>query len=189
MTNIYKLLFYTGVLYTIVSFLLGNLFDFVDIDGDIDISGEMPWFTVSPLKPIVIVAFVTVFGGMGIIGELKNWSTIGNICIALFSGLLVAGILYKFVVVPLYKTQYADYISQKSLIGIEALVISPILKDSFGTISYHVNGNTYTSPAKHIKGKAVAQNTVVVIDEIRDNIFFIKEKSKKNNKRGVYNVQ
>lgn len=37
MTYFYTTIFLIGVIYTIVTFILGNLLNFTDLDGDIDI--------------------------------------------------------------------------------------------------------------------------------------------------------
>jgi len=156
---------------------MGNLLDFADIDGDVDMDGDLPWFTVFPLKPIVVVSFITVFGGMGIIGDLKNWPLAVNIIVSVLSSTLTAFLLYKFVVVPLYRTRYlSNSVSQQDLVGVDAVVATPILENGFGTISYTVNGNLYTSPAKHVNGSYVAQMTNVEICEIKDHVFYVKEK-------------
>ena len=73
MEHIYTVIFLVGVIYTVVTFLLGGLFGIIHLGGHIDTHIDTPngsgsTFTVLPLKPITIVSFITVFGGVGIMG-------------------------------------------------------------------------------------------------------------------------
>lgn len=184
--SIYGIIFWVGVIYTVVTFLLGGISGILHLDGHIDshldgnIHGHVdgynvsPTFSVFPLKPITIVSFLTVFGGVGILGSKNGLNEILIFIIAFFSGLLASTLLYKLVVVPLYKAQNTSAIYQKQLIGVKAIVITSVLKDGFGTISYAVNGTKYTAPAKHVNKEAIAQGQEVLIFKIEDNIFYVE---------------
>jgi membrane protein implicated in regulation of membrane protease activity len=196
MEKMYTIIFLVGVIYTVVTFLMGSLFSFAHLDGHIDAhtdcdigghldthidgAGTSPTLTVSPLKPIVIVSFITVFGGIGMIGTRYGLNSILTLLLALISGRIVSFMLYKFVVVPLYKAQNTSAVFQQSLIGVKALVISPIMEDGFGVISYVVGGSKHNAPAKHINKEAVAQGEEVTICEIKNNTFFVQSLSEKS---------
>jgi membrane protein implicated in regulation of membrane protease activity len=76
--------------------------------------------------------------------------------------------------VPLYKAQNTSDVSQKKLIGMRAKVISAIIEDGYGMISYVVNGKRYNAPAQHISKQAIAQGEEVSIYEIKDNLFYVQ---------------
>lgn len=172
---IFAISFWTGVIMTVVSFVLGRIFDFFDIDGDIDIQGHMSFMTVSPLKPIVILTFITVFGGAGLM-SMERWGSISSLFIALAAAFLVSFAVYRFIVVPLYRAQNTSAISQKELIGREANVALGMEGESFGKIIYIVNGNTYTSPAKSIDGAKISRGEKVVIEKIENNVFWVRSR-------------
>lgn len=184
--SVYGIVFWVGVIYTVVTFLLGGISGILHLDGhiDSDLDGQIhgnldhcnvsPTFSVFPLKPITIVSFLTVFGGVGILGSKNNLNEIVIFIIAFLSGLLTSTLLYKLVVVPLYKAQNTSAVYQKQLIGVKAIVITPVLKDGFGTISYVVNGTKYTAPAKHLNKEAIAQGQEVLIFKIEDNVFYVE---------------
>ena len=196
MEQVYTIVFWVGVIYTVVSFLMGGLFGLVHLGGHIDTHvdtgfhthidtafgghGVSPTFTVFPLKPITIVSFLTVFGGIGMMGTHNGLNTVLLFIMALASGLITAFILYKFIVVPLYKAQNTSDVSRKMLIGMQAKVISPIFEDGFGTIAYVVNGRKYNAPAQHIGKKAVEQGEEVIIYEIKNNTFFVQPLNEKS---------
>ena len=178
MEKVYAIIFLVGVIYTIVTFLIGGLFDFAHIGGhfdthidmNIDNHGMIPF----PIKPITIVSFITVFGGIGVIGTHYKLLAIITFILAIALAFIVSFLLYRFIVVPLYKAQNTSAVSQDKLIGVKADVISPILENGFGTIAYVVNGSKYNAPARHINNKAISQGEEVVIYEIKDNIFYVQ---------------
>lgn len=173
MLRFFQICFLTGTAYTVISFLLGQLFDFVDIDGDVDFDGDAAGVTVSPLKPIIIVAFTTVLGGIGIICMKSGLAAVIALLIAAGSGLFIAYIIYRFVVIPLYKAQNTSAPSQTELVGYKARMKLGTKGDSFGRVSYVINGNTYTAPAKSLDGKEINSNEDVIIVEIHKNVFFV----------------
>lgn len=187
MQKVFQICFYTGLLYTVISFLLGQIFEFAgggggdvdtsidaDVGGGVDLDG-LSVATVSPLKPIVIASFVTVFGGVGIICLKKDLSIILSSIIALGIGFMISYILYKFIVVPLYKSQSTSAVSDRELIGGLAKTTLGIKGSSFGRISYIVNSNTYSAPARSVDDMDIEKGTNVVIIKIEKNIFYVKK--------------
>lgn len=135
----------------------------------------MSWFALI-LNPIVAVSFLTVFGGLGILGlNYFKWGDAFTLVIAAASGVIVSSLLYNFVAKPIYRSENTSNVSREQLVGTLAEVTSSVLLEGFGTIAYTVNSIRYTAPAKHIDGKAVAQGQKVVICKIEDNIFYISE--------------
>ena len=173
MLRLFQICFYTGVLFTIVSFLMGQLFDFLNFDGDLDMDGDIWGLSISPLKPIIMMSFITTLGGVGIITIDKGFNALTSFVIALSVALMVSVVLHKFVVTPLYKAQNTSAVSQEELIGHVAKTRINIIGDSFGSITYVANGNTYSSPAKSIDGIDIYQGEEVKIVNIERNIFYV----------------
>lgn len=133
------------------------------------------WFAVL-LNPIVAVSFLTVFGGMGILGESYfKWGSLITLVIAAAAAIICSALLYNFVAKPIYKSENTSDVSRAKLIGTAAEVTTDILADGFGTIVYTVNSIRFNAPSRHIEGKAVKQGQKVVICKIEDNIFYISE--------------
>lgn len=169
MLLIYKITFITGVLYAITTLVLGQLFDSLEFDGDIDI-GVM---TLIPIKPITIVTFITVFGGVGIRATMKNYVAIHSFILSFIIAYVTSFLIYRLIVLPIIKAQNTSASSQKELIGIAAKVTSTIMEGAFGQITYTNKGNTYSSPAKSINDKSIITGTEVIIVSIEENIFYV----------------
>lgn len=190
--QVYWLIFWVGVIYTVVTFLLGGLSGFIhldthfdthfhcDLDTNMDGYDISPTFAVSPLKPITIVAFITVFGGVGVMGSKHGLNPIITFLIAIILGFLVAFLIYKFLLIPLYKAQNTSAIYQKQLVGVKGRVVTPIIKGGFGTISYIVNGSTYNAPAQHVTKEAIPQGAEILIFKIEQNIFYVEPLNDEN---------
>lgn len=191
MLKLFQVCFYTGVLYTVISFVLGNLLDFAGVDGDVDFDmdvdvdigsgidleggSDIQGATVSPLKPVTIAAFVTVFGGVGMIFIKNGYSALIALTAAACLGLTVSYLLYRLIIVPLTRAQNTSAVPQAELVGSLAYAALSMKDKEFGKIHYSAGGNTYSAPAKSIDGKMIAKGVPVVIIDINKNIFYVKE--------------
>lgn len=173
MKTVFEVMFYTGVLYALVSFVLGEIFHFADFHMHMDLDGDMSSFSVSPIKPITIAGFVTVFGGIGLMCLKLGKGTIFAVLVAAASALVASSLIYFLVVVPLYKAQNTSAPSKKDLIGLTAKVTSCIAQNGFGKISYSINGNIYNAPAKHINKSFIDSGEEVIIIAIEKNVFYV----------------
>ncbi len=174
MLLVYKISFITGVLYAVVSLILGNLFDSLDFDVDMDF--DVPSLTILPIKPVTIVTFITVFGGVGIITSIKGFSTIIGFIISFCSAYMISLAVYRFIIQPLFKAQNTSSASQKDMVGLTAKVTSKIFENGYGQITYVNKGNTYTSPAKTSNGKAIESGSEVVIVSSKKGVFYVEPK-------------
>jgi membrane-bound ClpP family serine protease len=173
MFTIFQIAFYTGILYAVVAFLLGEILHFTDLHGDLHTDGNIQSFTVSPLKPSTIATFVTTFGGVGMMLMKLNKGAVLAFGAAVGSGLIMACIIYFFVIIPLYKAQSTAIEDHEKLKGLEALVITPIFENGFGEISYTVKNNTFNAPAKHVGKSYLSVGEKVFIAYVEDNVFYV----------------
>lgn len=167
----FNVCFGVGVGYTIISFIIGEIFDIGNFDGHIDFGSS-----ISPLKPSVIAAFLTVCGGVGsIMIKYDSLSGIFIIALSCSIGFVVSYLLYKFIIVPLNKAQNTSAVEKQSLIGLNAKVTVKIPQNKFGKITYYVNGNTYSAPAKSEDGCEIEKYEKVEIIYIQKNIFYVRK--------------
>lgn len=135
----------------------------------------LSWFSVL-INPLVAVSFMTIFGGIGILGsEYFKWVAILVFFVSLTSAAIVSFLLYRYIAIPLYNSENSTHVSREDLVSTRAEVISPILKGGFGKIRYVVNDIRYTAPAMHIEGEAVEQGKQVVICKLDNSVFYVSE--------------
>jgi membrane protein implicated in regulation of membrane protease activity len=166
---IFWVCFGVGIGYTGIAFLLGEALDAFSFGPDMDSGG------VSPLKPAVIAAFVTVFGGTGLL-FIRAVDPLWALPLAATVALAVAFAMHRFIIVPLSKAQSTGAVEIQSLIGHTAKVSSKIFQGGYGQIAYSVNGNKYSSPAKAEDGGEISNNTTVEIIYIQDNNYYVRRK-------------
>ncbi len=172
MQALFTICFGVGIGYIVIGFILGEVIGLIDFDLDTDISFDG---LVSPLKPSVIAAFLTVFGGGGLI-FYKRFDAFYAVMLAVIAGLIVSTLFYRFVIVPLYKAQNTSAVEKQSLIGHNATVTEKIPQGGYGKITYHASGNTYSSPAKSEDGTEISRNEAVEIIYIEKNTYYVRRK-------------
>jgi len=188
---VYMALLTIGFLYALMIVIGGGLSDIdlpdIDIDvphfdlpGDVDIpdlhvdighadggSFDHGTVEVSPLSPITIAAFITSFGGVGIVTtqlfrvrpELSLlWATLG--------GVVTGGIVYLLYGRLLVAMQASSEVRQQELTGIVGEVIAPIAASGVGEISYVAKGSRLSSPARSATGEAIPRGALVTIERI-----------------------
>ncbi len=171
MEHIYHTLFVVGVSYAVIAAILGGVLDVFDIDGDIDMEGDIPWLNL--FRPITVFSFITVLGGIGMLGTRGGFHPVLTASVAIIIAGLVAYLLQRFVVIPLHKAQNTSAPTEDDLKGLQATVISTIYENGYGSIAYSYKGNRYNSPAKHLNNQHVAKGEKVVICDIRDKVYYV----------------
>ncbi len=182
LSEIYLTCFFIGAIYSAISFILGGIFDFLDFDFELpdflDIFHiELPHVDAAlPIKPFIIVAFVTVFGGVGSILLLTDFfqaNQIFSLPIAIISAFLASTFLYKAVYLKLLKMA-TTVKKQADAVGLRAKVLETIIPGGYGRISYSIDNNILSAAAKElIPGEGIKKGASVLISDIKENIFYV----------------
>ena len=182
MTNIiYGVCLVTGLIFTLVSVIGGHFFGH---GGHVDGSGghveagadssDAPGMSI--FSPTIMAAFVTAFGGFGLI--FTQFPATGNAAISaplsLLGGAAVAGLLFAFFRWLFSHSQGSSESHVARLIGAEANIITPIPENGVGEIAYVVGDTRYTAPARAESGAAVANGSTVKITRIVGTQFYVQ---------------
>ncbi len=167
MENLYLILFIIGLVYAVLTVFVGDIFNIhFDLGG-----GQLPF-----ISPTTIAAFVTVFGGIGYYLSEKtglSGALIGGIAIVI--AILVAGLMFFLVVVPLLNAEKTAAYSAHEMIGRTAEVITIIKDDSKGEIIYEQGGSRLSAPAKSINGLSIRQGEAVTIMDVTSGTFIVQK--------------
>lgn len=175
MELLFEVCFLVGIGLTLISVVLGHIFDVIGMDG-LDI-GAFSIDVGLPTSPMVYVLWTTVFGGMGMILQkvVPFLSGILICVIAVVVALIIAIGFYRGILIPLRNAQNTSAPEQGELVGVIAKVQESITENGYGEITYVVNGNSYTAPAKTTDGHGIAKGTEVSICWVEQYVFYVVE--------------
>lgn len=182
--TIYIICFGVGLLFTLLSAVLGHLFGGADTDAHADVGTGghaeagfehtgMPG--LSPFSPTTIASFVTAFGAFGMIFSKIPLTQSPWVSgpLAGISGLAVAAGVFWLFNKLFSKTQASSEALVGELIGCTATVITPIPQGGVGEIAYVHGGTRYTAPARSESGAAIGPGQVVRIHRIVGTQFYV----------------
>ncbi|BCN32161.1 hypothetical protein [Anaeromicropila herbilytica] len=175
MYQFFLVCFLVGVILTVVSFILGHLFEIFGIDG---LDFDLHFFGIDlflPMSPLVYLLFLVVFGGMGmiLINMHMGLSILFISIVSFLIAALIAYFVYHFIIKPLKKAQNTSAADKEELIGIRAAVSETIPANSYGEIKYLIHGNSYVAPAKATTEVEIKAGSNVVICWIKDYVFYV----------------
>jgi membrane protein implicated in regulation of membrane protease activity len=189
----YFFLLMLGVFYALLVMIAGGLHSIhlplhvdlshlpIHLPGPTDIHvGDVSSHDVSllSLSPISIAAFITSFGGIGIIatqgfgvggGASLVWAIGGSIVIAIISHLLF---FYLFIA-----PQASSALKTSDVIGISAEVTAPIPGNSVGEIAYVAMGERHTATARSYDGNSIPRGALVTISGLAGTVMIVKARN------------
>jgi len=165
---VYLILLGVGAGFILISLLVG---EFAEVEGS-------AFFSF--LRPTLVAVFMVVTGGIGLMlsPRLVQFGGGGIVFVlSVVGGLAIAGLINRFVIIPLHRAQNTSAYNIQDTIGTAAKVISPIPQGGYGKISYSMSGSVVTSPAKSEDGNAISCGENVEIIYIEKNTYFVRKAS------------
>jgi hypothetical protein len=170
-----------GLLFTIISAMMGHMFGGHEADvgtgghaeAGYDHSG-VPG--ISFFSPTVLACFVTAFGACGLIlnhieGTRSPWISAPISAVAGGVMALLAFLLFNWM---FHKTQSSSESRVSSLAGQTASIITPIPVNGVGEIAYVQGGTRYTAPARTETGSYVGAGKAVRITRVVGSQCFVE---------------
>jgi membrane protein implicated in regulation of membrane protease activity len=143
--------------------------------GDIDISGGGPEFL--SISPISIAAFVTAFGGIGLItARGLGMDPMTSLIVTVVGSILVALLAHALFFLIFIAPQASSHVKPGELIGLTAEVTAPIPADRLGEVTYVAMGSRQTAQARSATGQAIPRGTAVVIDSLTGTVLNVRPK-------------
>jgi membrane protein implicated in regulation of membrane protease activity len=187
---VYFALFFVGVGYALFVVLTGGLADVdmpdvnidvpqINLPGNVDIPGggiqisgadvpaggiDAPDVPASPISPITIASFITVFGGLGVLCIQLFETTPGvSLIVATIGGLGASGVMYLFYSQFLIRSQGSSELRRGELIGMHAQVTVPIGESTTGQVAYRTKAGRMNSMARSLDNRPIARGEFVEI--------------------------
>lgn len=179
---LYFICFGVGLVFTIISAVVSDVFGGSDAHTDIGTGGHaeagfehtgMPG--VSPFSPTMIASFITAFGGFGMILSKVEATSSPLISgpLSLLGGLIMAGGVFLVFNKIFAVTQSSSESRVATLVGLNATVITPIPQHGVGEIAYVQGGSRYTAPARSESGAAISGGHTVKINRVVGTQFYV----------------
>jgi len=180
--TIYLICLGTGVVFTLITLFMSQFMGGGD-HGHVDGSGghaeagadasDAPG--MSAFSPTIISAFVSSFGGFGIIFNQipATQSPYLSAPLAVGAAFACSSALLWVLRQLFQRTQSSSESRVGTLVGLSATVITPIPQHGVGEIAYVQGGARYTAPARTETGAAVAGGQTVQIHRIVGTQFYV----------------
>jgi membrane protein implicated in regulation of membrane protease activity len=127
------------------------------------------------LSPISIAAFVTAFGGFGLIATLGlAWNGVASVIVAVVGAIIVA-LLSHFLFFYLFiAPQVSSALTDHDILGHIGEVTAPIPGTSVGEIAFVSMGERHTATARSADGKDIPRGALVKIERIAGTVLIVK---------------
>jgi hypothetical protein len=170
-----------GLGLTLVTFILGELFEFgeglfdglgdVDIDvggpDGIDLAGGID-AGASPFSSRILFVAITAFGGFGFIALVSGAPMWAAVLIALAGAIAVSAGTFFLVVLPLARQQGSTHVSQRDFLDLEGQVTSSIPAAGLGQVVFVApsSGARVVQSARSEDGQPIPSGTAVRVVQV-----------------------
>lgn len=179
---IYVICLAIGLLFTVISIIVGHLFGGGD-GGDVGTGGHaeagydhsgVPG--LSFFSPTVLACFITAFGACGVIlSRIEATSSVWvSAPLSALAGVVIASVAFLIFNYMFREMQSSSESRLSSVIGLTGSIVTPIPVDGVGEIAYVQGGSRYTAPARTESGAAVPAGKPVKITRIAGTQFFVE---------------
>ncbi len=170
-----------GFLFLMISLILGDVFDALDLDfgADLDFDADVDadfdgsgggGFGI--LDSRVISMFLVAFGFVGALALQLGSGGVLSVLAGIGSGLLLGGLVFAFGFY-LVSQEASPPVTNRELVGHAAKVIVDIKPNSIGQISFDVREQRIDKLARTRDGKEIKAGETVFIEEIAGNEFIV----------------
>ncbi len=149
------------------------------IAGHLDTGGDLSGHDIRllSLSPISIAAFITSFGGIGIIA-LHGFDASGltSLVWAVFGSIIVAVISHFAFFYIFIAPQSSSALRSSDMIGQTAEVTVPISAESVGEVAYVAMGERHTATARSADHQAIPRGAIVSVEGLTGTVMIVRVK-------------
>lgn len=129
------------------------------------------------LSPISIAAFITSFGGIGIITtQAFGVSGLASLAWAALGSLVVALVAHFVFFYAFIAPQASSALRTNDILGQTGEVTVPIAANSIGEVAYVAMGERHTASARSADHSEIPRGTVVQIEAMAGTVLIVKAK-------------
>lgn len=158
-----------GFLFLLISFLIGDLFEFLDFDFGLDAGNDFGLFDSR-----VISMFLAAFGGFGLIGSVLGFGGLFSTLFGLLGGVIFGTIVFQFGKL-LHNQQSNSSVTKEDLIGKTAQVTVQILPNQLGQVTFFIGEERVEKLARSANNVEIKIGTNVRIDSFAGDSILVRE--------------
>lgn len=153
---IYLIILICGVGLTFLYIFVGEI-----LEGLFDIAGD------GVFNPITIIGYITLFGGIGYIGEVLGFVSSGlMLAVNLLLSAVIIVLVNFYIILPMKRSEKNMSSSIHDLKGRVGEVYTSIPADGFGEVIIRRTHGTVSKPAKSFDGDPLKEGLSVLIIDI-----------------------
>jgi len=168
-----------GLLFLLISLVVGDLFDSLDLDFDADHDFDFDHDLdasdgggVSFFNSRVISVFLTAFGGIGAVALQFGYGGLISGLFGVVSGFVLGAIVFAFGYF-LHTQQASSSVTDRDLVGRTAKVVVKIQKGTVGQISCRIGDESVEKLARSRDGSVIKRGDTVFIEEATKDAFIV----------------
>jgi membrane-bound ClpP family serine protease len=167
------IIFLVGLGLTVLTFAVGELFEFFGDGPEFDTDGAAG---ASPFSSRIIFVFATAFGGFGMIGQALEWNVWLTVLFATGGGFMIAGGTFFLVVAPLARQQGTTRVSSSDFLNMEGQAVSEIPAQGLGRVSLIARGSgaRVAQPARSATGETIPFGTAIRVVRVGANALTVR---------------
>lgn len=170
MLQVYWTCFIGGVLFALVTLILGDIIG--HLFGSFFDSLSMHHLDV--LQPVVLVGGITIFGGAGImLSQYTHLASLPAVAISCMISVIISILIYFSYVKPMKNCENSTGFSIKDLVGKIAEVTVPIPVGGYGEVVVKVGAGNTNQIAASLEQAEIPAGVRVVVGKEEDGILYV----------------
>lgn len=167
MPELYWGAFAGGILFTVVTVVLGDLISH-GLDGLLD------FLSVDYLDPMVLAGGVTSFGGAGILlSKYTAWGALPIFAVSLLIAASLSTLTYFAYVKPIKNSENSTGYSMSDFVGKIGEVIVTIPPHGYGEVLIKAGAGNTNQIAASFEGEEIQTGTRVVVVEVKEGTLYV----------------
>ncbi|HOS93540.1 MAG TPA: NfeD family protein [Armatimonadota bacterium] len=130
---------------------------------------------ISPLSPLIISCFLTIFGATGIACASIGVPPLISAPLASVSALVISALAFVAFSRLLMRIQSTSHYALHELEGLEGTVVTPIPASGVGEVAVVAHETRRTNPARSADGSAIEKHVTVVVERVVGNTLMVRK--------------
>jgi len=130
---------------------------------------------ISPLSPLIISCFLTIFGGTGIACANVGVPPVISAPLSALSALVISALAFFGLSRLLMRIQSTSHYTLHELEGLEGTVVTPIPASGVGEVAVVAHETRRTNPARSADGEAIDKHVTVRVDRVVGNTLMVRK--------------